>query len=437
MTWHVIARAGTTDSYDPELPDTEPRIRVAIQRPGDPDSLGPDPLAEIHLGTGSIPTAGAADMLALAMAAYAADLRIPRAIDRDRWTRDITLHLPVMDPKRWETVRADVTRLLSFLTGDRWEILIRQRLAYATVAAEPKLAAVKTLSLFSGGLDSLIGAVDLLSAGEPVMLVGHYGAGMTNPVQQQLLEKLQARYGESVHRLMFYVQPPKNYETGEPTMRSRSILFLALGIATASALGDGRKLVVGENGPISINVPLTMARVGSLSTRTTHPHTIGLFSKIVAALGLSVAIEMPYRFQTKGEMLRGSRDKVTLTETAPLTMSCSHPEIGRYAGLTPGNHCGYCVPCIIRRAALNAAGMAQDVCDTDILVKPPASGTGKGSDLHAFRMAITRFRGATRREHAAWVAATGPIPPADISAHVETYVRGMNEVAALLDPQSP
>lgn len=437
MTWHVIVRAGVSDCYDPDLPDTEPRISVAIQRPGDPASLGPDPLAEIHSATGNAPTAEAADMLTLAMAAYAADLRIPRTIDRDRWTRDITLHLPVIDVTRWEIIRADVIRLLAFLTGDRWQILVRQRLAYVAVVAEPKLAGVKTLSLFSGGLDSLIGAVDLLSAGQPAMLVGQYGAGMTSLVQQRLLERIRARYGAAVHDLMFYVQPPKNYEAGESTMRSRSILFLALGVATASALGDGCRLVVGENGPISINVPLTMARVGSLSTRTTHPHTIGLLSKIVAALGLSVAIEMPYRFQTKGEMLGGSFDKALLMEAAPLTMSCSHPEIGRYAGLTPGNHCGYCVPCIIRRAALNAAGMSQDGFDTDILVNAPASTTGKGSDLHAFRMAIARFRGATRREHAAWVAATGPIPPPDIGGHIETYVRGMNEVATLLDPKSP
>ena len=39
-------------------------------------------------------------------------------------------------------------------------------------------------------------------------------------------------------------------------------------------------ILVPENGVISINVPLTVRRVGTLSTRTTHPYFIQEIQKL-------------------------------------------------------------------------------------------------------------------------------------------------------------
>ncbi|MHC5720555.1 MAG: hypothetical protein ACYTX0_53180, partial [Nostoc sp.] len=118
-------------------------------------------------------------------------------------------------------------------------------------------------------------------------------------------------------------------------------------------LFPGQKpLVVAENGLISLNVPLTHSRIGSLSTRTTHPHFLSLYQKILSSLGLVTSIELPYKFFTKGEMLANVKNKEVLESTANLSMSCSHPEAGRFRQGSPSHHCGYCVPCIIRRAAL-------------------------------------------------------------------------------------
>ena len=106
-----------------------------------------------------------------------------------------------------------------------------------------------------------------------------------------------------------------------------------------------------ENGFISINPPLTGTRLGSLSTRTTHPVFLGLVQRLLDAAGLRVRVENPYQLKTKGEMLRECENKTLLRAHASETTSC-----GRFKqfGYT---HCGRCVPCLVRRAAFRASGM--------------------------------------------------------------------------------
>jgi hypothetical protein len=110
-------------------------------------------------------------------------------------------------------------------------------------------------------------------------------------------------------------------------------------------------LYVCENGFISINPPLTGARLGSLSTRTTHPVFLGLVQQLIDAAGLLVRVENPYQLKTKGEMLHECTNKALLRAHASEATSC-----GRFKqfGYT---HCGRCVPCLVRRAAFRASGM--------------------------------------------------------------------------------
>lgn len=432
MTWHVITRVGDADAFEPALADTDPRIFVGLHRQGDRFALGPDVVRKIAQSAGAVPNQASTDFLTIAEAAFAADLRIPRESAPDRWTRSIRLYVPISTPEVWSSLRPQVEALLGFLTGDEWQLEFRERLALPAPPVGRGPAAIQTVCLFSGGLDSLVAAIDLLSQGAPVALVGHYGAGLTKAIQERVLTPLRTQFGASLHEFRFYVQPPKNHSPGEPSMRSRSILFLALGVAVGSALNANR-LIVGENGLISLNVPLTFARLGSNSTRTTHPHVLVMLREILAAVGLPIAVDLPYRFQTKGEMLAGTMAPALLATTAPLTMSCSHPEVGRYLGATPGNHCGYCVPCIIRRAAFMRASLPHGVYDVDILKGRPGAGTERAADLRAFEMAVARFRTMSRTAQVAAVLSTGPIPDADVSQYTDVYVRGMIEVETLLD----
>ena len=56
---------------------------------------------------------------------------------------------------------------------------------------------------------------------------------------------------------------------------------------------NAKRLIVPENGFISINVPLTFARSGSSSTRTTHPYYFKLFQELLLNLGLNIEIFNP------------------------------------------------------------------------------------------------------------------------------------------------
>jgi hypothetical protein len=68
-------------------------------------------------------------------------------------------------------------------------------------------------------------------------------------VQQGLAAALTAHYGpDRVHHLGIRVQFP---EAPELTLRSRSLLYLALGAATAAAFGEATPLIVPENGWVS------------------------------------------------------------------------------------------------------------------------------------------------------------------------------------------
>src|SRR5690606_18570612 len=97
---------------------------------------------------------------------------------------------------------------------------------------------------------------------------------------------------------------------------------------------------------------LTNLRIGSLSTRTTHPFSLRQLQSIWDAVGLNVRMTNPYQLRTKGEMLLECRQQDLLRSLASRSTSC-----GRYAR-HGYKHCGQCVPCLVRRAAFQRWGEA-------------------------------------------------------------------------------
>ncbi len=439
MTWHIVCLAGPTDDYTPKTADGDAVLRVPFDRPGDPDapqSSVPDVLAT-H---GLLPIPAADDLLRAATAAYSGDIRISRRDAYDGWTRDLVLHLVVSEPAGWAAGAARLERLLAFLTGDHWRVLIRPAPSdYRQDSGQAlgRLVPVEsnTVCLFSGGLDSYIGVLDALSDEGQVVLVGHHAAGQgpTSTAQERALAALRASY--PVDRLPFlkcWLTPPKGLRrASEITTRGRSILFLALGVAVASGLRDGR-LLIPENGFISLNVPLTPPRSGSFSTRTTHPHLIALLHDLLTDLDIPVALELPYRFRTKGEMLAACADQDNLVGGLASTMSCAHPGAGRFIkGGSPNRHCGYCVPCLIRRAAVTAWG----IDPTPYLwsdLRAPLSAT-RGADLRALRLALEQY--SRRPPRLANLLAAGPLPgtPDERAAYLDMFRRGIEELRRFID----
>jgi len=137
----------------------------------------------------------------------------------------------------------------------------------------------------------------------------------------------------------------------EDTTRGRSFLFFSLGVAAGTALGRAFVLKVPENGLIALNVPLDRLRLGALSTRTTHPFYMARWNVLLGALSVEGKVENPYWDKTKGEMVAECANPTLLKQLAPLSLSCSSPTKGRWTK-KPQGHCGYCLPCLIRRASL-------------------------------------------------------------------------------------
>jgi len=209
--------------------------------------------------------------------------------------------------------------------------------------------------LFSGGLDSLAGAIRLLEDGKSVLLAGHYDSPGPRSQQQRLFAELKRRYGDRVDlRSIRASQKPS--ASAERTLRSRSIAFIGLGLLVASAVGENVPLYTCENGLIALNPPLTPSRAGSCSTRTMHPHYLDSLRKVLNALGIKNAIENPYGFRTKGECIRDCGAVPFLKTLLPMSASCSHGSRKNVWERKIGiENCGYCVPCLYRRAALHAS----------------------------------------------------------------------------------
>ena len=388
------------------------------------------------------PTATAADLMDLAIAIYTSDQVLSRALNGFQgWSRHIHLHFPVTNTDLWEGVQPDLEQMLSFLSGDKWEILFRERTVTRTT--QPQLIqnpnGITRVSLLSGGLDSFIGAIDLLESKEKVAFVSHYKRGSESPKQTAITKALNQQYGNgNFQNYKFFVQPNQAHSLAskEDTSRARSFLFLALGLTVANSLEDQIELIVPENGLISLNVPLTQTRLSSHSTRTTHPYYLTIFQKVIAALGIKNKIVNPYRFKTKGEMMTECKNKIFLSKHYPETLSCSHPDTSRYIkGTSPGIHCGYCVPCIIRQAAEKAAGGVNTTYAHQIKYNPPSYSTGKGRDLRAFKMALEEIKNIARHSMVLRVLKSGPLPFVDqqeLNDYISVYERGMAEVSNFL-----
>ena len=150
-------------------------------------------------------------------------------------------------------------------------------------------------------------------------------------------------------------------------------------------------------------------------------------------IGISAQLLNPYRHQTKGEMVTNCKVKELLEKSHTLTMSCSSASKARWKGLPP-SHCGHCVPCVIRRAALAKMSIPDaTVYVTALHAAPLNSMKAEGSDIRSFQFAIHRLREDPKRAQVL-VHQSGPLSdhPEEIEDLARVYYRGLHEVGELL-----
>jgi hypothetical protein len=216
----------------------------------------------------------------------------------------------------------------------------------------------------------------------------------------------------------------------ERSQRARSLVFLAYGVLAATALkryreGQPVTLYVCENGFISINPPLTTSRLGSLSTRTTHPVFLSLFQQLLDAAALRVRVENPYQFRTKGEMLAGCVDQDFLRRNSRLATSC-----GRFAR-NGYKHCGRCVPCLVRRAAFHAWGETDRTVYVYRKLSRNDANHARFDDVRSAAMAVAQVRAEGIDSWLGTSLSSSLL--GDVTPYRQTVERGLQELGHFLD----
>ena len=386
------------------------------------------------------------DLLMVASLCYVIDKMVPRATAWDNWTRQLEVEFPVSSPGEWATVRDDLEEALSFLSGDIWQLSFRPikapyfRLPTMTHhrrrrVPTPIETRVTAVCLFSGGLDSLSGAIDLLSENEHsrVCLVGHYDTAGPRSDQQQIFAEIRKHYPRRVDLVQTRVSH-KPDAAQEMTLRSRSFVFMALGLYMAKAMGVDVPLYAPENGLIAVNVPLTPSRAGSCSTRTMHPFFLTKLRTVVGTLGFQNPIINPFQFKTKGEVLKACLNAPLLKSLVDLSVSCSHATRRQHwvrKRKQEATNCGYCVPCLFRRAALHHVGLDNgkrygiDVWAGEL----PLNDThDSADDLRA----VLDFLSKRKEGREIALAITSVAPIEELAGYVDLVQRGFDEVRALI-----
>lgn len=287
------------------------------------------------------PTVDALDFTITAMAVVAADKAVLRKKSADGWTRKIELCVYLHDAAKWNREKRKLENMLRFLSGDFWDLNINALPESLIPQKKYELRQQDCICLLSGGMDSLVGAIDLHEEGRNPLFVSQTVRGDADHQREYAMQ-----FG--TNNLCQWSNSVKKKGESEISTRARSIIFFAFALLASCGIdcnNQGRKeLFVPENGYISLNLPLNPLRVGSLSTKTTHPIYIDSMQEIWNDVGINIDFVLPYKYKTKGEVLMECKNQELMKKLIFGSTSC-----GKYQRKL--QHCGVCVPCLVRRAA--------------------------------------------------------------------------------------
>jgi hypothetical protein len=105
------------------------------------------------------------DFVSIALSVVTADLAGHRDRSPNGWTREFDLEIAVADPTFWTSQTNRLESLLGFLTTDRWQLHFIDGGFQPAPERDAVLPKEDCIVLLSGGLDSFIGAIDLVASG--------------------------------------------------------------------------------------------------------------------------------------------------------------------------------------------------------------------------------------------------------------------------------
>lgn len=316
------------------------------------------------------------DMIELAALVYAADQSCKRVggvtLDYgDKWHRTFRFEVAVRDLAFWsqKNVLDCLADTLGFLSEDNYEFVFTRMtsppyfqdyLDFSAQMGDPD--PVDRVILFSGGLDSLAGAVEeVLVQKHRVAMVSHKPVDHLAKKQRELVAEIAKRAGDpKLKPVHFPVLANRIGEVeGDHTQRTRSFLYASLATAVANYF-KLNQIYFYENGIVSINLPLCAQEIGGRATRTTHPQTLQGYGRLFSlVMGATFKVENGLLWETKEDIVRRIVN-AGHADLAKISLSCSHTR--QYTCKAP--HCGMCSQCLSRRVAtLGAATSSNDPAD--------------------------------------------------------------------------
>jgi len=324
------------------------------------------------------------DLLELAGHLFAADIACERGAGDVDWNRSLRIWLPVRDPDFWTGHRSAIEAIWTDLTDDEIEIRFEQSVEPPD---PPRMARTPFpdhhgVALLSGGQDSFAGALDLLDNDERPLLLSHLASGAISTAQKAVVAHLAKRPSASLKQLKLTARksPGKPFPGQESSQRSRTLLFLIAASVIASA-GGSETVWLNENGIMALHLPLTPARIGSLSTHTAAPPILNRIEGLVDdVLGTPTVLENRLIGLTKPEVVDRA---IQLGAKAEMQDTVSCWQIGRTR-----EHCGICAPCILRRISCEIHGVPDVPYKSDVFEDSSALDDPRARDNLAHMLSL-------------------------------------------------
>jgi len=340
------------------------------------------------------------DALVLAAGVFGADLAVKRE-NREHFVRTIELSVEVVNLHVFERIRALLESALYTVSKDNWAIKFVQKQGTPVTEFTWQQQDGAVL-LFSGGLDSMCAAAQFMQQKKSLVLVSHnsHANHVIDNCQTNVHNALEKFFKAAIKHIHIKVygrnhdsHPFPKDEMRENTQRTRSFLFLSLAALITRRVGFSKVLFMAENGQFAIHLPLNSARVGPFSTHTADPEFIlkcqGIFQTLLS--NPVFEIDNPFLFKTKAEVI-ALLPKPLMKETA-LSASC-----WMISRIEDNKHCGYCIPCITRRIALEYNKVALKEYHVDIFktdVSKLKDDDDKKRNMIDYLEFITKFKDVT------------------------------------------
>jgi 7-cyano-7-deazaguanine synthase in queuosine biosynthesis len=333
------------------------------------------------------------DFIDLLHAIHITDLICARGKNED-WTRDISLSLPLRDPTAFQPLIPLVQEIFGLMTFDHLQIELT---AYNNVPPQrfPRKAREAVLrpdavALLSGGIDSACAAAQLCKDHSHPLFLSARSSPHVSGAQDRVVRALQKNC-PTLATAHFRSQPKHRHPAAplpasDLSQRSRTLLYVGIAGLLASA-HSLEEVILGENGIMAINCPLTLGRAAGFSTRTAYPDVLDRMEVLLCGVFRQrIRVVNPLLLETKADVVR-RLVRLCGKDVVRDTHSCW---IARQA-----DHCGHCVPCVVRRFATESAGVSDVAYASDAFASPGGLSDDAFASVGDYLLFLKRLRSSS------------------------------------------